>query len=286
MNYQYWNDFIEEWKNFVKNSPIPTSFTGYSQLNKWNYPKDIKGSINSTDNTVCFFPEPWWGNDGTHDLHSVVINYNPGKGGDIQNANKTPNIQKITSYGDFIKNNVSAYIHGKSSVSPYLKDTCNWHNKKRAGRIFIALNKILKPYVQYKLNLHNHLSVELIPWHTSSVNNNFHEYVAENRYVIFENCIKFAAESAARILNPILRNVVIVRMSSGAFKQCLGGIGGFNYLRKETNIKSGNYCFYEFTQIPNIIFVCIWGSRSRNNFPSEDTLTDIFKEIVLYKLNH
>lgn len=272
-HYEYWDKFVNEWKN--------QSWANINRLG-WETPTFYGNDIVNNPGicTTEFLPEPWWGNNGMHPLHSVVINFNPGNAGNIQQlSNPSSGISKIGLYNDFINENAKTYIAGKLSptcqVFPYLQKSNNWHFVKRARKMFDALKNLGTSYPNF--NLHNHLSIELIPWHSKSVNSEFYKYVAHNRIAIFEHCIKFAAEAASCICNPILNGVVIVRISSDSFKKCLGGIGGFNYVQQEQVVNKTNYCVFEFRDIPcKTKFVCIWGNSCQNGFPSSKTLSQIF----------
>ena len=282
-HYEYWDRIVEEIIDYIINCTSP-NWKNYSTLKEWAYPKfnndctPFNKGLN--DPTIQYLPEPWWGNNGMHPLHSVVINFNPGKAGNIQQlSDPSSGISKISLYNDFINENAKTYIAGKLSptcqVFPYLQKSNNWHFVKRARKMFDALKNLNPSYPNF--NLHNHLSIELIPWHSKSVNSEFYKYVAHNRIAIFEHCIKFAAEAASCICNPILNGVVIVRISSDSFKKCLGGIGGFNYVQQEQVVNKTNYCVFEFRDIPcKTKFVCIWGNSCQNGFPSSKTLSQIF----------
>lgn len=289
--YEYWDKFVEEWLDYVINNTLSTNNQWnshiinngkYYNLSQWKYPgfNNSDPKNNPNDPTIQYLPEPWWGNNGKHPLHSVVINFNPGNAGNIQQlSNPSSGISKIGLYNDFINENAKTYIAGKLSptcqVFPYLQKSNNWHFVKRARKMFDALKNLGTSYPNF--NLHNHLSIELIPWHSKSVNSEFYKYVAHNRIAIFEHCIKFAAEAASCICNPILNGVVIVRISSDSFKKCLGGIGGFNYVQQEQVVNKTNYCVFEFRDIPcKTKFVCIWGNSCQNGFPSSKTLSQIF----------
>lgn len=293
-HYDYWDRFVQEWIEYNINCTSP-NWKNYSTLKEWAYPKfnndctPFNKGLN--DPTIQYLPEPWWGNNGMHPLHSVVINFNPGEGGKVQYNNDLNN----SGYSTYVNAHIRDYISyiqrnpkQKISNNNDFLQTCDWHYSRRAKWIYEAITPIYgcsNYQLSNNLSLHNHLSVELIPWHSKSATSDFHRYVATNRNAIFEHSVKFAAEASKCINNPILRNVVIVRMSSSAFKQCLGGIGGLNYLIQEVKIDAGIYCIFEFTTIPNVIFVCIWGEHSQNAFPSKDSLAKILNEIAIYKLS-
>lgn len=302
VHYDYWDKFVQEWLDYVINNTLSTNNQWnshiinngkYYNLSQWKYPgfNNSDPKNNPNDPTIQYLPEPWWGNDGTHPLHSVIINFNPGKGDKVQYNNDLNNSKYSAYVNAHIRDYISYIQRNPKQKIPNNTDflqTCDWHYSRRAKWIYEAITPIYgcsNYLLSNNLSLHNHLSVELIPWHSKSAMSDFHKYVASNRNAIFEHSVKFAAEASKCINNPILRNVVIVRMSSSAFKQCLGGIGGLNYLIQEVKFDAGIYCIFEFTTIPNVIFVCIWGEHSQNAFPSKASLAKILNEVAIYKLS-
>ena len=125
----------------------------------WNNPNPaLLNTLGSPlDLSSDYVPEPWWGNDGTGVLHSVVINLNPGSGKDGQ---LWRSVSGIPAYADL----VNGYR---------LKETINWHFTERAFPMLSALyylNKIPLSGLDFSNNLNaaSHFSMELIPWHTGS----------------------------------------------------------------------------------------------------------------------
>lgn len=243
----YWDSFIDQWKTCSSNSILC-----------WTNP-DCVPLYNDTNNlSSCFIPEPWWGNDGNDFLHSVVINYNPGAGGLRQKKDHLPFFNTYSE--DIVKNN-----------KLYLIETIHWHWVKRARPIYEALN-----FTGTSLN--NHLSIELIPWHTASANdNNLKEYLRQNIVQVYKHCILFAAEESRRINNPYLRDVVIIRMNGDKTRMLL------KLLNRNVNVsiciqnvvgdKDGKIQKFKITDnnnpiINDVTFVSIWGEKTRNNFPN------------------
>lgn len=269
-HYDYWNDFVDKW------------FKGITQISNWTNPNSLPllNSLNpncglNLDYSSFYIPEPWWGNDGTEPLHSVVINYNPGDGGYAQEKTQ---IKKYyhDSYAQDIVNNAKV-----------LPDTRKWHESKRAHPILESLNRLGVINVACKTNvqcLNHHLSVELIPWHTAkaSSNKNYWAYLALNIQAVYDHCICFAADMSRKIANKKLKNVVIVRMSEGDTKKlinCLSTINKTACLGNVNVTASGKGKWMEFTinGIKGVKFVSIWGSG--NNFPSKPDLDEILKKI-------
>ena len=274
MNYNYWNDFINHWVHSPANlinivPPINNNF-----LN-WEHP-NIQPLLNDPGVSFEFLPEPWWGNNGTHELQSVVLNFNPGKGGGWHHHLNSMNTLNNILYSDFIYSELT-------TLTPNLPKTSRWHLTKRAQPIFKALSA--NGIVSNNFTLLNHLSVELIPWHTENINM-LHTYVSRNLNPIFNNSFVFAANESKRIANKILKNKVIVRMSQNFILPILNsiqnqGISNFRIL--------GNHGYYNdnfavmkfhFSKIEDVEFICIWGRYSRNDFPNAHNLNLIFNNLT------
>ena len=287
MSYHFWNTFIDEWRNkdsFTATTPI--------SINGWTNPNILKllNSDAPTDYSLQYLPEPWWGNSGNQPLQSVVINYNPFTGGGNQfHGLCAPNLFGNTDYSSFIDNEVS----GRASILP---GTNSWHNIKRAQPIFNAL--IASGISLVFPRLENHLSIELIPWHSPTpVNLIFSQYVTNNLQSIFDNCLLFAANESRRIANGKLNCKVILRMNK---KNTINLLDQFvksnicNYsMIVEGNVphppySNGSGSYYKFEIIHNsfkdIEFICIWkpkGGWTRNDFPKQPQLDWIFKKAII-----
>ncbi len=244
MSYNYWNQFINDW------------FKGCTNFPGWKAPN---GTLSAD-----YIPEPWWGNDGTKPLHSVVINFNPGQGGCCQLRSNLINYYKGSYANDFVNNT-------KMQPNPkcWPNNTREWHCKKRAIPVLqhLGLNNSL-------INIESHLSIELIPWHSNNIaGNDYRNYLKQNIKAIYKNSICFAAHEAARIQNPKLNNVVLLKMSGGFTQSLLdllkkANCCNYNILKA---VSLGNAAFMEFTlsTLPDTTFVSIWGRYSRNNFPEQ-----------------
>lgn len=249
--YQYWEDFINAWNK-------GGSYSG------WTNPDSIP-LYNNPDNkdlSSIYLPEPWWGNDGTPPLHSVVINFNPGEGGPSQERGKI----RVSSYSKDVVNNPSV-----------LSETRKWHWNNRAKPLLEILQK--NGFITGNVGLDNHLSIELVLWHTKGVSNALYAYIENNIIPIYEHSICFAANESRRIANTKLNSVVILKMSESATKLLLcylNKIGISSSIVKPT-IMSGRGKSIEFAinSLSGVRFVSIWGTSSRNNFPSHPDLDNI-----------
>lgn len=255
--YDFWEDFIKAWSS------------GTNSYGGWADPDciPIYNSKSKGDKSSDYLPEPWWGNGDTTPLHSVVINFNPGEAGPCQKRGCI----KVSSYLKDVVGNPSVLTKARK-----------WHESRRAMRVLNTLFRlkcISKPY-----GLENHLSVELIPWHTHEVNSDYYTYLSPNIQAVYDNSICFAANEANRIANKILQSVVIVRMNDYNTKNllyelCRIGIKS-TIKRPTTATKSGKAKYMEFqlTTLPKTRFICIWG-RYRNDFPSNEDMDEIFSSI-------
>lgn len=260
--YNAWEDCIADW---YAGNPMGT----------WTDPNTIPllNNIALGTKSSDYIPEPWWGNhDVETPLHSVVINFNPGQGEDIQHHNIIP-----------YKNSYATDIVD----SGCLPKTAKWHESRRGLPVLNALKRIgiLEP--NYIPSLDNHLSVELIPWHTENIGkaSGFLDYLKANILNVYEYSICYAAHESRRIANVKLRNVVILKLSETntiMLLELLKGIGYNSIVSpKQTVPGSKSHCL-EFTinRLPGIRFISIWGSDARNNFPKGSDLDYILENFV------
>ena len=249
--YQNWESFIANW------------FAGNS-LGPWTDPRTAPQLLNDIANSVNSFeyiPEPWWGN---HDfgipLHSVVINFNPGKAGNLQLRSNVP---YKTSYAtDIVDSN-------------YLPQTKQWHQNRRALPILNALKNIGALPPNFAPSIEHHLSIELIPWHTENIGAKcgFFPYLKQNIKNVYEHSICFAANESRRIANKKLKNVVILKLSKTNTQKLiklLNGIGCVCSIKQQQTINGNSHCLeFSINSLPGIRFCSIWGSISRNYFPKD-----------------
>lgn len=258
--YKYWEQFVNEWFNAqAGRKPV-------CRLKCWTEPDPVLGSVSK------YLPEPWWGNDGDEEpLHSVVINYNPGEGGPNQEYSKLKYWYK-SSYANDIVKTVGANL---------LTATADWHNSKRALPILDALHDL--KYISDPYGLKNHLSIELIPWHTKTTGK-IKTYIHDNIEQVYEHCLKFAANESKRIANEKLKNKVILRMSGNNTKWLLNELAPKHpskiLVSGSSSLGDGHYMVFEICDIPDVQFISIWGSRTRNNFPKKEVLEDILKNRI------
>ena len=256
MSYKYWEDFFQQWKAGVK------AINGWIDPDSLPLYNDAKKNLSS-----LYVPEPWWGNDGSSPLHSVVINLNPGAGEYPQTINSI-NAHNFQSYAALVN-------------SCYLPKTIAWHLGYRAEPILTALNR--GGYISKKdISLRSHLSIELIPWHTQSADNTYLKYCRQNLNKIFDCSIKFAAEESRRIEKDKLRNKVIVRMCVNRMSTLLKNfesIGQYStIITSYATCGKGHYMILKFNSIPDVTFICIW-IKGSNRLPKAVDLSQIMATI-------
>lgn len=260
--YNTWEDYIADW---YAGRPMGT----------WTDPNTIPllNNIALGTKSSDYIPEPWWGNHCINvDLHSVVINFNPGQGENIQHRNVIP------YHGDYAKDIVD---------SGWLPKTAKWHENRRALPILNALKRIGVLHSSYTPSIDNHLSVELIPWHTENTSTKcgFGQYLQANIRNVYEYSICFAANESKRIANDKLKNKVILKLSGSTtamLLKLLDGIGYRSVVSPQRTVPGTRSHCLEFTidRLPGIRFFSIWNSISRNNFPPAEDLDYILKNFI------
>ena len=280
MSYYFWNNFIDTWRNMPPNEYLnPHPVAPYNLLNGCTNPNlvPLYGTVNQGDLSLQYLPEPWWGNNGSHPLESVVLNYNPaGLSTNYYGNNAQQHFTNSRAlfgfpiYSDFINNEVLV----RSRRFPG-KDT--FHYSNRAKRVFDSLTR--NNITLAGSNLENHLSIELAPWYTPN-SNLILPYIGLNTLSVYNNCIMFAANESRRIQNPILKNKVIIRASRDSILRLLPHFGLHIIIYDQTTtLGNGRWFKFSLNAIPNIEFICIWGPKSRNDFPPNGDLDEILNRL-------
>jgi len=280
MSYIFWNKFIDHWRKLPPIEYInPASVAPYNTLIGWKNP-NLTPLLNSTtigDFSLQYLPEPWWGNNGVHVLNSVVINYNPGGGSGIQQYPHSIGLYGSANYQGFADNEATG-------ITNHFAGTNRWHRSKRAKRIFNSLTRI-GTLLHGHHNLQNHLSIELIPWHTPN-SLTIGPYINTNLQAIFDNCIIFSANESLRIGNTKLKGKVILRLNGTVTTNLLNdfvrhGICTYTVVTPigYTPSTKGGFFKFKITKLPNIEFISIWG-KIGNDFPPNVDMDWIFNSIV------
>lgn len=225
----------------------------------WYYGKPLSkfGLIRIDPNVIKYVFEPYW-ISGRGDLQGVVMNYNPGRGGGIQER------QNINYTGDYVIDIIN---------NPNFKKTDDWHLNLRAKPILNALK------------CHGSIKCIEIFWgHTPTVKNGLIKHVKDNPDAIFKS-FYFAAEESKKVKNNKLNSVVLMKMSKRGLIEILK-LANIKYKEvKNTQYASDNVgAWYEIMidNIPDVKFVTIWnakrdGSKQRSSFPP--TFLEIFNKI-------
>lgn len=280
MSYNYWNNFVDKWRFFPTLEFInPVPISPYNPILGWINPNHtpLMNSSTYADYSIKYLPEPWWGNNGNHILNSVVINYNPGTGGGAQGFHHAASLFGNVDYQTFANNEAIG-------MSNYFAETNRWHKSKRAKRIFNTLIRIGIP-LHGQHNLENHLSIELIPWHTPN-SSTIWPYINSNLQAIFNNCIIFSANESLRIQNTKLQSKVIIRLNGDKTLNLLNsfvhhGICAYTLINPIGYTPSLNGGFFKFkiNSIHNVEFISIWG-KIGNDFPPNVDMDWIFNNIL------
>jgi len=283
MNYNYWNDFIDKWKKMSPSQFTSTSQNFYKQFG-WTNPNMIPLlNFGIQDYSLKYLPEPWWGNSGSNIiLNSVVVNFNPGQAECIKLHNFSHNLY---GFNDFM-----SFVNSESlGLTTFFPNTNRWHKRNRSTRVFNTLKR-LKTNLNGHEDLQNHLSIELIPWHTTNVRK-IGLYIKGNLNAIFDNSLSFAADQSRRIQNSLLNRKVIVRMSGNVTLDLLNQLGTINiqsniiipqdYTKNHLLNGIGGYMKFKFNKFQDVDFICIWGTgRTGNDFPPNQDMDWIFQNII------
>ena len=225
-----------------------------------------------------YLPEPWWGwhPDSGEELHSVVLNLNPGSGGRLQSRCCMACVMGCpggnTSYS-------SAMTDG--TLRAHLADTERWHHHRRYKPLMNALGADEKKIAP---DTRHHLSIELLPFHDDADNL---LYCRDNRDGVISHALRFAA-SASRLISPprcvpegaaSLRNIVIARCAVDKIIEIAGAenITDRSMMPADNGkIKVETFRLKE-AEFSDVLFVSLSGAR--NNLPSPESLKEILKSI-------
>ena len=266
--YDYWDSFINEWRCFTCSKHLFLKKRKWDKLifpnlTKFTYP-DFYNAHKGND-TIDYLPEPWWGNDGTHPLSAVVINLNPGEGGDSQLRTNLPRFSRYSRYvshkvDDFVNNReLKIYLNNKS-----VRSTTEWLLLKRALPIFRAF-----PDIPFQ-SVENVLAVELLPWHSRNFGDTG-KYYENNVYAIYEKSIKFALEASEHVCYLKLRNIVFARVNLDVLTKILG--------KEYRPIKyNNNILIFKIVENGKTYHI-IANKSSYNNLPAKEGLIDIVTKI-------
>lgn len=282
--FEYWDEFLTIWKNSKNESDYKNGCNnlknGFKEL-PFEYPEGIKNSDNSIIDTFEYIPEPYWGWTPKlkKDLQFVVVNYNPGSGGNQQHRSSS-NINTISKYSDYVLNQLNEFIsfrEKKISLAPNQYVTTNWHYNKRA-KILSQINhtSVSNDYD----SIENYLGIDLVPWHTTNVKA-LNGYLNNNFPSIQKWSLDFAIE-ASKNASGIFKNKVLVRTNLNTFKKIFED--QFNnkfFVEVESKflpsiVKNDNFKRIKING-SEVSIILLWGMR--NSLPSVEFMKQMLKLI-------
>lgn len=246
-HYQYWDNFVRLWR-------------------LGSYPR------------APYLPEPWWGwhPDNGEELHSVVLNLNPGSGGRLQSRCCVACVMGCpggnASYS-------SAMTDG--TLRTHLADTERWHHRRRYMPLLKALSADEKDIAP---DTRHHLSIELMPFHDAESNR---IYCRDNRDGMLRHALRFAARASRLVSPPLcapdaaasLCNMVIARCAVDKIIEISGekAITDRSTMPADKDkIKVETFRLKE-AEFRDVLFVSLSGAR--NSLPSHESLKEILKTI-------
>lgn len=247
-HYRYWDNFVRLWR-------------------LGNYPR------------APYLPEPWWGwhPDSGEELHSVVLNLNPGSGGRLQSR-----CCVSCALGCPGSNASYSSAMNDGTLRLHLVDTEHWHHRRRYVPLMKALGADEKEIAP---DTRHHLSIELLPFHDDEDNR---IYCCDNRDGALRHALQFAARASRLIAHPrcvsdepaSLRNIVIARCAVGKIIE----IAGTEAITDRTTVSAdaGKIKIETFrlkeAAFSDVLFVALSGAR--NSLPSHTSLKNILKTII------
>lgn len=228
-HFDYWDAYISKW---LKDAYLKTTC--------------LTCDLTKEDNTY-FLPEPWWGwnGDPAKPLNSVCININPG-GGDCCQC---PHVL-FAKYGPFL-----SYRELMPQLKKHFIKTEYWHTVLRA--------RALQKNGESVENSDSHLSLELWPEHSKFPKAVYNESLKKEKERVRNHVLSFAAEAAKIIIDPELRNKVIVRLSPKNFIQVLKNLD-YNLSKEVLNTgESVDVATFKFSKWPETDFIAMRGVRNK-----------------------
>ena len=218
-----------------------------------------------------FMPEPWWGWSYRSDkpLYSVVINLNPGRGGEKQTHGEIGPVLGDLTYSEAMS----------EALPKHLAKTHKWHNGRRAKPILSRLRLTSNlPELDIKNEndyISHHLSIELSPLHSES-SKDVEGYVVANSDNVLEHTLRFAAEASRHAEEP-LRGVVIVRCSARRFMKMFRDC---RIVPSDRPIEDNPcWCRINSPGLEDIHFVCVRGVRNRITTDEIENIIEFSKSI-------
>lgn len=236
------------------------------------YDRLVDGWLNQiSDIDRPFLPEPWWGwtPDCGAPLRAVVINLNPGKGGERQSRKCVRcRLGDNFSYRRAMTDRL---------LARHLPETAAWHKNKRETPLLRASGIENPDSDTFSANT---LCVEIYPHHSDSFDDReARTYLCANGGERLWMALRLAAMAAKSAGLPY----VVVRMSAARWERLLEGVAKCQEpYRKEAvadkKPKKEIYVFDDVDGLKDIGFYCIWQPGRRNNLPSVESLRELLAE--------
>jgi hypothetical protein len=277
--FDYWDLFFQVWRNSNNNEDynrgIQTLPSGWN-LPYFDFPNNLINKQGSNIGSFEYIPEPYWGwtpNSNT-ELEMVVVNYNPGSGGETQHRNSTNVSQITTSYSSYVQNQLIDYVNVREGLiqnRPSQYATTNWHFIQRAKTLHLASTNNLT--VDFD-KINNYLGIDLVPWHTQNVQA-LNGYLQNNFDPIKKWSLQFAIE-AAKQTSGALKGKVIVRTNLANFHSIFESEFATNFFTLGRSSNGTNNAHFQEVLIfgePSVRIYLLWGMR--NSLPSADFIRTI-----------
>ena len=168
----YWDDWHLKWfANVKKSTPNVNPI-----VDCWESPTPI----------WRFFPEPYWGNPYNDNLVAVFLNINPGEGDVDQDIFhlpiNDPNSTYIAQHNIYSRTVEILSTNNKYETTKYFtSNRINWLRK---------LFECMKIQQIPNLSVQNIITVDLIPWHTPTVDSFVLNYIKKHHNCILKNVIE------------------------------------------------------------------------------------------------
>lgn len=283
----FWDKWVKSWfdlamsnrKSLTTPPPIAFTFNGTSTI--WPILNVFDGTNGTTTPELCwkFFPEPYWGIPGSHELHGVFINFNPGEGGHSQNINTSIEYKMVEDLGG-----VPLACHEIWKRYPRLSyhETINELYKKSEYATTEWMFKRRESFIKQYCKTFGHklegnpefVMFELCPWHTKKVTGEVYNYIHKNIQLIDEHIIDFAFECAKKTKGPFKNLILAHGLDSDTVNNysLLGSLTAVNEvpekIESQRKDKEGKPWTIDVYSKPNSGIYLLNFKNSSNGFPS------------------
>ena len=280
--FNYWDAFFKIWSTSADACQYEQGFLNLAngfQDSPFAFPHNLSNDLNGLQDSYDFIPEPYWGwtPHSKSDLKYVVINYNPGSGGDNQ-FKTSLNVQNISEYSTYVFEQLEKFVACRNQNNldrPSQYDTTNWHFVNRAKKLV----QVNEPELVDSFNeIHSYLGIDLVPWHTKNVSS-LNGYLQLNFEAIKMWSLNFAIEAAKQVKG-CFHNIVIVRTNFSTFRSLFSSEFENGFFTEGDaivgDLANGNdHCQKINIVNSDVTIYLLWGMR--NSLP-----TNLFMDIVFH----